>query len=56
MSNHRRKILTVAEEMVKKNTERYIFHDKTWMEKYEQGNKQGKGNNGKRKQKERRDE
>jgi hypothetical protein len=56
MPNHRRNILTVAEEMLKKITERYIWHDKSWLEKYEQGNKQGKGNNGKRKQKERRNE
>jgi hypothetical protein len=52
MPNHRRKILTVAEEMMKKKTERYILHDKSWMEKYEPVNKQENGDNGKRKQKE----
>ena len=37
MPNHRRNILTVAGEMLKKITERYIWHDKSWMEKYEPG-------------------
>jgi len=52
MPNHRRKILTVAEEMLKKITERYFCHDKSWMEKYEPVSKQENGDNGKRKQKE----
>jgi hypothetical protein len=41
MPNHRCKILTVAEEMLKKKTERYIKHDKSWMEKYEPGEESG---------------
>jgi hypothetical protein len=38
MPNHHCKILTVAEEMLKKITERYIWYDKSWLEKYEPDN------------------
>ena len=41
MPNRRSKILTVAEEMLKKITERYICLDKSWMEKYEPGEESG---------------
>ena len=38
MPNHRRNIVTVAEETLKKITKRYIWNDKSWMEKYEPDN------------------